>query len=296
MVNSRGAGDEDSGRRAFLRVENALHNLLTNGTYRPGDILPTQRELAAEYGVSRDTVQKVLARMREDGFISSRQGSGSTVLRVPGGAASIPRQDQRGRVTLDTAIRRAFEEPQVSLDAYNLTSETLGGHIRVQVERIVAGEIAPREVRMRILLPSTDKPLAYPRAVDPADVRVWERFRGIAQQREEALRDMVVQLRSKVEELKLSVDVRLDIRRTAATPQFKLYVFNDSEMLHGFYELVPKSIDVGDGVMVPALDVLGLGLSLHHYRREEGESRDSSFFASAKGWFDSNWDMLGDDE
>jgi DNA-binding transcriptional regulator YhcF (GntR family) len=266
-------------------VDNALRHQLTNGTYQPGDVLPTQRELAAEYGVSRDTVQKVLRQLIEEGVISSRQGSGSKVLRVPSGTGAL--RERRGRPTLDAVIREAFEQPEVSLDVYNLTSETLGGHIRVQAGRIVTGEIAPRRVSVRMLLPSTDVPLEYPRAQDPDDSRVWERFVKISRQREQDVRELM-------DDLSGSVDVSLEIRKIRATPEIKLYVFNDSEMLYGYYEVVRKDIKVDDGSVVPALDVLGLGMTLHYSRREEDEeAHESSSFASRQAWFESRWNLLG---
>ncbi|MEU0105208.1 MULTISPECIES: winged helix-turn-helix domain-containing protein [unclassified Streptomyces] len=289
MVSSRDTdtGDTDTGGtggtrgRAFHRVYNALLNQLTNGTYQPGDLLPPQRDLADEYGVARDTVRRVLDHMAKERWISTRQGSGSKVLRPPSGTGTLQAP------SLDGVIRAAFEQPEVSLDVYNLTSETLGGHIRVQAGRIVSGEITPRRVSVRMLLPSTDVPLEYPRAQDPGDSRVWERFVRISQQRERDIRELM-------EDLSDIVDVSLEIRKIRATPEVKLYVFNDAEMLYGYYEVVKKDIKVDDGSVVPALDVLGLGLTLHYSRRQEGvTAHESSPFASRQAWFESRWNLLG---
>ncbi|MGI3227142.1 GntR family transcriptional regulator [Streptomyces sp. GTA36] len=41
-------------------MDNALREQLASGTFRPGELLPPQRYLASDYGVSRDTVQRVL--------------------------------------------------------------------------------------------------------------------------------------------------------------------------------------------------------------------------------------------
>ncbi|MGW1966185.1 GntR family transcriptional regulator [Streptomyces sp. NPDC001935] len=49
-------------------------------------MLPSQRSLADDLGVSRDTVQNVLKALAEEGWITSRQGSGSRVLKVPSAA------------------------------------------------------------------------------------------------------------------------------------------------------------------------------------------------------------------
>ncbi len=46
--------------------------------------LPTETELARRFGVSRPTVREALSRLRSEGIIESRRGSGSYVLRKPG--------------------------------------------------------------------------------------------------------------------------------------------------------------------------------------------------------------------
>jgi len=44
--------------------------------YRPGDRIPTEAELCAEYGVSRTVVREAIASLRADGLLISRQGIG----------------------------------------------------------------------------------------------------------------------------------------------------------------------------------------------------------------------------
>jgi GntR family transcriptional repressor for pyruvate dehydrogenase complex len=57
---------------------------LLSGDLAAGGKLPTEAELASRYAVSRPTVREALARLRSDGVIESRRGSGSHVLRRPG--------------------------------------------------------------------------------------------------------------------------------------------------------------------------------------------------------------------
>lgn len=56
---------------------------MTNGDFPENSRLPTETELAQQYGVSRPTVREALSRLRLDGLIASRRGSGSYVLRRP---------------------------------------------------------------------------------------------------------------------------------------------------------------------------------------------------------------------
>lgn len=56
---------------------------MSNGMFTENARLPTEAELAVQYGVSRPTVREALSRLRLDGMIASRRGSGSFVLRRP---------------------------------------------------------------------------------------------------------------------------------------------------------------------------------------------------------------------
>ncbi|MCX2723584.1 FadR/GntR family transcriptional regulator [Roseibium salinum] len=52
---------------------------ITEGHFRPGDVLPTEHCLADVFGVSRNVVREAIARLRSDGAIESRQGRGAIV-------------------------------------------------------------------------------------------------------------------------------------------------------------------------------------------------------------------------
>ena len=52
---------------------------IENGTYAPGDQLPTESELVEAYGVSRVTVRAALAMLVEEGVLVKRRGKGTFV-------------------------------------------------------------------------------------------------------------------------------------------------------------------------------------------------------------------------
>ena len=61
----------------FRPAQYAEHNLLTsilNGTYLPGETLPSERELAKQMGVTRPTLRETLQRLASEGWITIRQG------------------------------------------------------------------------------------------------------------------------------------------------------------------------------------------------------------------------------
>src|SRR5690242_13643251 len=63
----------------YLRVLNTLRQRIEDGTYGPGAALPSESQLGTEFGVSRPTVLRALAILRQDGWIESRQGIGHFV-------------------------------------------------------------------------------------------------------------------------------------------------------------------------------------------------------------------------
>ncbi|MFD2855558.1 FadR/GntR family transcriptional regulator [Seohaeicola zhoushanensis] len=60
-----------------------LRRRLEAAEWPPGTLMPTERQLAGEYGVARNTIRKILTRMVEEGLIERRVGSGTMVLDRP---------------------------------------------------------------------------------------------------------------------------------------------------------------------------------------------------------------------
>jgi GntR family transcriptional regulator, transcriptional repressor for pyruvate dehydrogenase complex len=59
-----------------------LNQILT-GKLREGDRLPAEKEICVMFGVSRPVVRQALMRLRADGLVHARQGSGSFVTSRP---------------------------------------------------------------------------------------------------------------------------------------------------------------------------------------------------------------------
>jgi len=64
---------------ASRRVTVQLVRGILNGSYRSGDKLPTERELAEDFSVSRHVVREALKRLETLGLVRIRQGSGAHV-------------------------------------------------------------------------------------------------------------------------------------------------------------------------------------------------------------------------
>lgn len=54
----------------------AIYKLIDNGEVRPGDKFPTERDLASEWGVSRNSIRDAFHILENRGLVVSKQGSG----------------------------------------------------------------------------------------------------------------------------------------------------------------------------------------------------------------------------
>ncbi|MFJ2234312.1 GntR family transcriptional regulator [Streptomyces sp. NPDC087859] len=286
-MSESGTGD---GGREFERVGDALRARMADGIYPLKSFLPPQRELAQEFGVSRDTVQRVLKELSSEGWIETRQGSGSRVIRRQDIQSSTAKP---GKLTLGPLIGEAFSRPEVSLDVYTLTSESLDAHIRLQAERIRMGEISPQSITLRMLLPSESLALPYPRVLaDKDDGRLRERRLALTRRHSGSLRTVLNELR--VEQLVPSVETH--IRHAPLTPTCKLYLLNGVEALHAPYEVIKRTVVLENGEEIPALDALGVGATLtHHVKDADLDSAGSVFVSRMQAWFDSIWDNLAEE-
>jgi GntR family transcriptional repressor for pyruvate dehydrogenase complex len=102
------------------QVTSALRDRLAAGAYAGAARLPTEAQMAAQFGVSRTVVREAVSRLKSDGLIVSRQGAGLFVqgdapmrpLRI---AAAASRSEQS--VVHIVELRRAIEAESAALAA-----------------------------------------------------------------------------------------------------------------------------------------------------------------------------------
>jgi DNA-binding transcriptional MocR family regulator len=143
------------GEPAYRRLSEALKLLILDGRLSLNARLPGERRLAETLGVSRITVSAALDRLRAEGFVVSRTGSGSLTA-LPASAASRPVRldgpmqgdDTPGVIDMATASMPADEQVHA---AYARALEALPAHLPgrgyepVGIEalrRVVAGRYA----------------------------------------------------------------------------------------------------------------------------------------------------------
>lgn len=120
--------DPRSGIPAYRQLMDQVKYYIAGGTLRPGDQLPSIRELASALAVNPTTVVRVYTELEREGVLEMRHGKGAYVaLQSPGLAPA--EQDQ--------AIRRSAR--QLALEASQL------GIAAGRVVQVVREELAALE-------------------------------------------------------------------------------------------------------------------------------------------------------
>jgi GntR family transcriptional regulator, hexuronate regulon transcriptional repressor len=109
-------------RKLYQQVASTVMESIESGKYRPGDRLPSERDLAAAFKVSRPTVREAMIALEIRGLAEIRHGSGIYVTDQPhayeGGDLDI------GAFEL-TEARRLFEGEAAALAATTISDERL---------------------------------------------------------------------------------------------------------------------------------------------------------------------------
>lgn len=74
----------------YARVQTAIRDAIRNGRLAAGSVLPSEKELEAEYGVSRITVRRALEELEREGLVMRGQGR---VARVAQPLVSVVRTE-----------------------------------------------------------------------------------------------------------------------------------------------------------------------------------------------------------
>ena len=96
----------------YIQITGQIKNMLHTGEITDGYVLPSERALAAELGVHRNTVTRAYGELKSEGLLDSSQGSCYRV-RFKGGAAVDPDRDEPDRrkaVSWEAVMRREYDD------------------------------------------------------------------------------------------------------------------------------------------------------------------------------------------
>ncbi|SDT28709.1 GntR family transcriptional regulator [Microlunatus soli] len=296
--------DPDSDRTTSQQIANAVRAAILLGVFAADEKLPSQHELAARYGVARETVKAALRILHGDKLIVSRQGSGVFV-----------RHRQGSTETLTDILRGAFDRPHVSIDYCGFNGETLANTLPPSLHELGTGRLSATTVRLRMLLVDPELLPAMPRAVPqdaqqrsptrtgpPPDIR--RTFGGL-------LDRSVGRLAAALDELtdrRLVDSTQLEVRVHGLGPSVKLYLLNGERAFFGFYPVTTAAYELGpdrvptllhhpsgwDATVFSAADGMSSSIApIDGDSESRGPiSSGPPFTTQARAWFDSLWTTL----
>ncbi|GAA2318722.1 GntR family transcriptional regulator [Streptomyces hawaiiensis] len=265
-----------------------LRARIRSGALRPGERMPTQAQLAQEFGVERGAVRQALRILQSERLlINVSKGSPATVAPDPVGALTGPQAPPRPTtVALAPRIAEAFAADHVEIDAVCLTSISLTLAIGEPLRQIHAGRLKPAKVDVRVLLPSRDIDLAFPVPVEGrGDDWVHERWLAMRNAQGQVLQHNLLALRATH-----GIDVHVTFRALPFTPPVKLYLLNGTEALFAYYTLTRREAET-DHEQPALYDAQGTQSMLFAFRQGAG-LRDTTFVEQSHLWFNALWETI----
>ncbi|TLY61119.1 MAG: FadR family transcriptional regulator [Gammaproteobacteria bacterium] len=141
-------------RKLYRQVADSVTTSIKSGDYRPGARLPSERDLAGAFKVSRPTIREAMIALEIRGLVEARHGSGIYVTEHP--PAQIGADDLDIGAFELTEARRLFEGEAAALAATIITEEQLAELEAIledmvkENERRQKGEMADRRFHVAI--------------------------------------------------------------------------------------------------------------------------------------------------
>ncbi|GAP37921.1 GntR family transcriptional regulator [Piscinibacter sakaiensis] len=118
-------------RRAFEEVCDQIRRAVAEGVLAPGDRLPPEREMCAQFGVSRTAIREALRSLEVAGIIHCQQGMGGGSF-IRRGDSNVVAQAVRDMVLLGQISSASITEARILL---------CGVAIRLACERATAADL-----------------------------------------------------------------------------------------------------------------------------------------------------------
>ncbi|MET8814072.1 GntR family transcriptional regulator [Streptomyces sp. NPDC004549] len=286
----------NGGRRTAQEIADTLRERIRSGDLRAGQRLPTQAELAEEFGVERGAVRQALRVLHGAGLLSGVSKGSPPRIAEPAPALNEP---QPTMVGLAPRLAEAFTAPHVRVDAVCLTAQSLTPALGEPLRLIHEGRVRPERIDVRVLLPSRDIDLAFPVSAaprapdqDPArhrdDDPVHRRWLAMRNAQGQVLQYNLEALRSTH-----GVEVNVSFRALPFTPPAKLYLLNGTEALYAYY-MVTRREEPTDSGTLEMYDTLGSESLLFSFDQRAGR-RDAAFVEQSQNWFDALWETIASD-
>ncbi len=120
--------DFRSGIPIYVQIVEQIKRLVDNGELKPGDQLPTVRQLATEVRVNFNTIARAYRLLDEAGFISTQHGRGTYIL----GPVENGNADHLRRGSLEGLTRRFIKDAEILGCTFEEISSMVQQQIAIQ--------------------------------------------------------------------------------------------------------------------------------------------------------------------
>lgn len=170
--------DKSSYIPLYIQVRDNLKALINSGLLKPGDQIPSENELSAEYNISRMTVRQASQELLREGFIEIRRGEGTFVnatphtqmlLKLEGFSSEMAKLGYRNHSKLlDIQKIESFDSFELAYSGL----EKSPGEPLVRIQRVRYVEEVPFAIETSFLTYATGQGLLEPRMAD--DVSIYK--------------------------------------------------------------------------------------------------------------------------
>jgi len=111
-------------QRLYLQVASQLQDLIDTGAFAPGTRLPSERDLAGQFGVSRPTIREAMIALEIAGLVDVRSGSGVYVSDPPASPTLLADSEYPGPFEILQARKLIEDGVPVAPLPFRLTRKT----------------------------------------------------------------------------------------------------------------------------------------------------------------------------
>jgi GntR family transcriptional regulator len=119
----------------YVQIVERVGHLVASGVLKPGDQLPTVRQLATDLRVNFNTVARAYRLLDEAGVISTQQGRGTYVLE---GLSTIQAEELR-QAALEELVRSFLNDAART----GFGADAVEGEVRTQIDQWRRGDKPP---------------------------------------------------------------------------------------------------------------------------------------------------------
>jgi DNA-binding transcriptional regulator YhcF (GntR family) len=115
---------------AYRQIANAVRAMLVSGLFKPGDQLPTVRQLAIDLGVHHNTIAEAYRLLSDEGWLDMRRRHGVTVR---------DREQPAPSPKTHESFSRRLHELIAEASAEGLSTKTIVDGLRALAEQLLGG-------------------------------------------------------------------------------------------------------------------------------------------------------------